>query len=107
MAPVPTTPETTNDTSKQAKRRESKNLEVKKPVKTLPTQEVIKGYIYRKKPGLGSRWEKVYCVVTHTAMYFTDVEASSEYEHMLQIDPAEAVFSEKDKGHDKSSKVER
>ena len=103
----PAPPETTNDTSKTAKRRESKNLEVKKPAKTLPTQEVIKGYLYRKKPGLGSRWEKTYCVVSHTAMYFTEVEGNSEYEHMFQVVAGEAVFSEKDKGHDKNSKVER
>lgn len=80
---------------------------MKKPVKNLPTQEVFKGYIYRKKAGIGNRWEKTFCVVTHSALYFTEVEGNSEYEHMFRVVTGEASFSEKDKGHDKNSKVSK
>ena len=87
-------------------RKESKALDVKKPAKNLPTQEVIKGYVHRLKTGgLRSRWEKVFCVITHSAIYFTEGEGNSEYESMFRVVAGEAVFSEKDKGHDKHSKV--
>ena len=104
IEPEPT-PEKPSEASKK-QHRESKALEVKKPIKSLPTQEVIKGYVHRLKTGgIRSRWEKTYCVVTHSALYFTEDEAHSEYEQMFQVVAGEAIFTEKEKGHDKNSKV--
>ena len=65
----------------------------------------MKGYMYRKKPGLGNRWEKAYCVLTYQAMYFTTMQDNTEYNHMLSLmGDAQKILSEK-KGHDKNSKV--
>ena len=103
---APHTP-THEDTPTLKKKRESgKALNVSKPARKLPEQGVeMKGYMYRKKPGLGTRWEKTYCVLTYQAMYFTTMQDNMEYNHMLSLmGDAQKTLSEK-KGHDKNSKV--
>ena len=93
------------------KKRESKALAVPKPapVRKLPEQGVeMKGYIHRKKPGLGSRWDKTYCVLTYQAIYFTTMQDNTEYNNMLTLsgDAADQrTLSESKKGHDKNSMV--
>ena len=101
----PQTP-THADTPTLKKKKEKAALGVSKPAKKLPDQGVeMKGYMYRKKPGLGNRWEKAYCVVTYQAMYFTTMQDNTEYNHMLSLmGDAQKTLSEK-KGHDKNSKV--
>ena len=88
------------------KRKESKVLEPKSE-KALPKHGVeIQGNIHRKKPGIGTRWEKTYCVVTYEAIYFTTIEDRGEYNFMLNVVPdGTTSVSEKAKGHDKHSKV--
>jgi hypothetical protein len=73
--------------------------------KLLPDQGVaLKGYLHKKKPGLGRNWEKMYCVLTYQALYFTGMEDNKDYSGMLPIYPdAEAKLSETKKG--KNSKV--
>lgn len=90
----------------QKKRKESKALEVKSE-KVLPKHGVeIQGNIHRKKSGIGTRWEKTYCVVTYESIYFTTVEDRGEYNYMLSVIPdGTTKISEKDKGHDRQSKV--
>ena len=103
--PSPATPSTpTHEDTSTLKKK--KALGVSKPAKRLPDQGVeMKGYMYRKKPGLGTRWEKAYCVVTYQAMYFTTMQDNTEYNHMLSLmGDGEKTISEK-KGHDKNSKV--
>jgi hypothetical protein len=65
----------------------------------------MKGYMYRKKPGLGTRWEKTYCVLTYQAMYFTTVQDNTEYNHMLSLMGDAQKTLSKMKGHDKNSMV--
>ena len=87
------------------KKRDSKALAVSKPVRKLPEQGVeMKGYIHRKKQGLGSKWDKTYCVLTYQAIYFSPAP-DSDYNQTLSL-TADSGISEK-KGHDKNSKVQR
>lgn len=101
--------EVTSQASKGNK-RDSKALGGTKQEKKLPDQGVaLKGYIHRKKPGLGRSWEKTYCVLTYQAMYFTTMQDTKEYSGMLPIYPdTECKLSEtkKGKGHDKHCQVQ-
>lgn len=73
-----------------------------KPLSEIPDQGIQKsGYVHRKKGPFGG-WEKAYCVVTFTAMYFTAGEEVKEYHHMCLLGGAGSVKKEK-KGHDKQS----
>ena len=103
-SPVATPQTPTHEDTPTLKKK--KALGVSKPAKKLPEQGVeMKGYIYRKKPGLGTRWEKTYSVLTYQAMYFTTMQDNVEYNHMLSLmGDAQKTLSEK-KGHDKNSKV--
>ena len=68
----------------------------------------MKGYIYRKKAGLGTRWDKTYCMLTYQAIYFTTMQDNSEYNHMLTLTGDthdQRMLSESKKGHDKNSMV--
>ena len=88
------------------KKRENKGLAVTKPLRKLPDQGVeMKGYIHRKRQGLGTRWDKTYCVLTYQALYFTTMQDNTEYSSMLSLTTdLKANISEK-KGHDKKTKV--
>ena len=73
-----------------------------KPLNEIPDQGIqMKGYVHRKKGTFGG-WERTYCVVTFTAMYFTTGEDVREYHHMCMFDGVGSVKREK-KGHDKQS----
>lgn len=73
-----------------------------KPLSEIPDQGIQKsGYVHRKKGAFGG-WEKAYCVVTFTAMYFTAGEEVREYHHMCLLGGTGSVKKEK-KGHDKQS----
>ena len=89
------------------KRKESKVSSLKPTAQNkLPDHGVeMKGYIYRKKPGLGNRWDKTYCIVTYQAVYFTTVDDNKEYNHMLPLSSDITGSVSPRKGHDKSSQV--
>ena len=73
-----------------------------KPVNEIPDQGVqIKGYLHRKKGTFGG-WEKVYCVLTYAAIYFTSGEDVREYHHVCMLSGSGTVKHEK-RGHDKQS----
>ena len=106
--PAITVNEVASEPEKKQQKRESKAL-VPKNEKKIPDQGVaIKGYIHRKKPGLGRNWEKTYCVLTYQAIYFTTVNDNKDYSNMLPIYPdsqGELIETKKGKGHDKHSQV--
>lgn len=106
--PPPVASETTADrtATKNKKETAGKTLEPTSD-RVLPNLGVeMKGHIHRKKPGLGTRWEKTYCVLTYTAVYFTTIEDKGEYNYMLAVETdGNSTISEKAKGHDKQSKV--
>ena len=104
----PASEETLSSTLKRKRDSKTPSLTVTKPARKLPDQGVeMKGYIHRKKPGLGAKWDKTYCVLTYQAVYFSTMQDNTEYSHMLSLtgDNQQASISEK-KGHDRSSKVE-
>ena len=84
------------------KKKESRAAPAPK-LRKLPDQGVqMKGHMFRKT---WKGWEKCWCVLTYNALYFTGVEESGEYSHMLAINQEESGGSIKEKkGHDKQSK---
>ena len=105
----PASEESLSSTLKRKRDSKTPALAVTKPARKLPDQGVeMKGYIHRKKPGLGTKWDKSYCVLTYQAVYFSTMQDNTEYSHMLSLtgDNLQASISEK-KGHDRSSKVEQ
>lgn len=94
--------------SSSKSKRDSKALTIK-PDKRLPDQGVaMKGYLHRKKPGLGRSWERTYCVLTYQTMYFTTMEDKKDYTSMLPVSSdsgGKLSETKKGKGHDKHSQV--
>lgn len=88
------------------KQRDNKTLAASKLARKLPELGVeMKGYMYRKKPGLGARWDKTYCVLTFQAMYFTSMSDNEEYNHMLSLMGDMQKTMSESKGRDRNSKV--
>lgn len=87
----------------QAKKKKESRVGPSPKVRKLPDQGVqMKGHMYRKT---WRGWEKCWCVLTYNALYFTGMEESGEYSHMLPINQEESGGSIKEKkGHDKQSK---
>ena len=67
----------------------------------IPEQGVeMKGYAYRKT---WKKWEKCYCVLSFSALYFTTSADNKEYTHVLHIVDQKSSMKREKKGHDKNA----
>ena len=74
-----------------------------KPLNEVPDQGILlKGSLHRKKGTFGG-WEKAFCYVTYSAMYFTSGEDVREYHLMCPFNTGSGMVNKEKKGHDKQS----
>ena len=67
----------------------------------VPEQGIQKnGYVYRKGR---KKWEKCYCVLSYSALYFTTASDSKEYTHVLHIVDQKSSVKREKKGHEKNA----
>ena len=87
------------ETESLRKKRESK---AGKQPSLIPDQGVeTKGYAYRKTNW--KKWEKCYCVLSYSALYFTTAVDNKEYTHVLHIVDQKSSVKREKKGHDKNA----
>ena len=105
VVPTISIDETANQPSSNKKGKRDGKLPIKSE-KMLPDQGVtLKGYIYRKKPGLARNWEKTWCVLTYQAMYFTTELDNKDYSNMISLSPDMDTKLENKKGRNADSFV--